>query len=660
MRAFARTQLVASIALAVSLAASGLLTVRIASSAGRNQLTYTGKAEEGMTREEALGVALGAFRGLFVNWLWIRANELKEAGKYYEAVDLARSITRLQPRFPRVWAFHAWNLAYNISVATQTAGERWQWVNAGIRLLRDEGIPANPADLLLHKELAWIFLHKVQGVMDDANNVYKRELAREWTIALGPPPPRTKETRTVEAITARHVEWLSRIAAGRNTIEEVLQANPQAGLLVERLKSEAGLDPTTLNGRLEILRHIEESRSAVRKMEAFGIEGQFPGGLNPGLMRLLTDASLRPGWEALSPYLRKRLLIDHYHMEPERMVRFTQKYGPIDWRHPCAHSLYWAARGVEEALTRLNEYNERNMDFVNTDRLVLQSLQELRRGGQVMYDILLPDMYVQIPNGDFIKSYEGVIEELMEREADQMALQGADMKRRVFRFYAAAYENFLSDALAFLYRRGQVEEAKRYQRKLATWEGRNLNDLEQDRIRKLPIDEYILQNLKERMTDPSVARSEVWAGLFGAYLNGLYVGDEELFRSQFNYAQMVHRTYMDEQLRRTTVDLERGRMEVMDRDFRVEASRAFVAIAGALSPFDSALMFQRTPNDLRLAIYYLMDRAKMVPMKEDGTPATPELAKLFPTPPDYAAYRAARDAQEAARRAQDKANQDLK
>jgi hypothetical protein len=67
-----------------------------------------------------LGIAMGAFRGIFVNWLWMRANDLKEQGKYYEAVDLAKTITRLQPRFPRVWAFHAWNLAYNISVATNT------------------------------------------------------------------------------------------------------------------------------------------------------------------------------------------------------------------------------------------------------------------------------------------------------------------------------------------------------------------------------------------------------------------------------------------------------------------------------------------------------------------------------------------------------------
>ena len=33
------------------------------------------------------------FRGVFVNWLWMRANELKEAGRYHESVELASAIT---------------------------------------------------------------------------------------------------------------------------------------------------------------------------------------------------------------------------------------------------------------------------------------------------------------------------------------------------------------------------------------------------------------------------------------------------------------------------------------------------------------------------------------------------------------------------------------
>jgi len=110
--------------MAGGLAGAGVISNQISASSGRNQLVYTDRAEDGMTREEALGVAAGAFRGIIVNYLWIRANDMKQAGKFYEAVDLAKTITRLQPRFPRVWAFHGWGLAYNHPVQTQPQEER--------------------------------------------------------------------------------------------------------------------------------------------------------------------------------------------------------------------------------------------------------------------------------------------------------------------------------------------------------------------------------------------------------------------------------------------------------------------------------------------------------------------------------------------------------
>jgi len=50
-------------------------------------------------------VALGAFRGLIVDVLWIRADQLKEEGKFFDAKQLAEWITLLQPRFAAVWDF---------------------------------------------------------------------------------------------------------------------------------------------------------------------------------------------------------------------------------------------------------------------------------------------------------------------------------------------------------------------------------------------------------------------------------------------------------------------------------------------------------------------------------------------------------------------------
>ncbi|NLH16476.1 MAG: hypothetical protein GX455_07855, partial [Phycisphaerae bacterium] len=91
-------------------------------------------------------VAMGAFRGLVVDVLWMRADHLKEKGLFFDAKQLAEWITTLQPRFAAVWDFHAWNMAYNISVAVPNTQweERWRWVRNGYELLRDKAIPLNP------------------------------------------------------------------------------------------------------------------------------------------------------------------------------------------------------------------------------------------------------------------------------------------------------------------------------------------------------------------------------------------------------------------------------------------------------------------------------------------------------------------------------------
>src|SRR5215467_7798530 len=94
-------------------------------------------------------VALGGFRGLISNILWIRASDLQDQDKFFEMVQLADWITKLEPHFTQVWLVQSWNMAYNISVKFKDASDRWRWVKQGIELLRDEGLTYNPHDVLI-------------------------------------------------------------------------------------------------------------------------------------------------------------------------------------------------------------------------------------------------------------------------------------------------------------------------------------------------------------------------------------------------------------------------------------------------------------------------------------------------------------------------------
>ena len=132
--------------------------------------------------------ALGGFRGLISSYLWLRMNELQLNEKYFEMVQLADWITKMQPRMPMVWVHQAWNMGYNVSVKFPDHADRWLWVQRGITLLRDEGLKYNPEEPLIYHELAWHFQHKMGANLDNAHNYYKMKWGEEMTPIFGDRP----------------------------------------------------------------------------------------------------------------------------------------------------------------------------------------------------------------------------------------------------------------------------------------------------------------------------------------------------------------------------------------------------------------------------------------------------------------------------------------
>ena len=119
--------------------------------------------------------ALGGLRSIAAEIVWFRADRLQEEGRYVELAQLASTLAFLEPHTPEVWSHAAWNLAYNVSVMMPTAADRWRWVLAAIRLLRDEGLALNPRSPELCRELAWLFELKIGADIDSASPVYREE-----------------------------------------------------------------------------------------------------------------------------------------------------------------------------------------------------------------------------------------------------------------------------------------------------------------------------------------------------------------------------------------------------------------------------------------------------------------------------------------------------
>ncbi len=319
-------------------------------------------------------IATGAFRGLVVDVLWMRADKLKEEKQFYDARQLAEWITILQPRFASVWEFHAWNMAYNISVtipATQPE-QRWRWVKNGYELLRDQAIGKYKLkNISLYRELGRIFQHKIGAVSDDANKYYKLQLALAMQPLLGPADD----------------QYFDALAKAPTTWREI-DGDPNFAGLINALKS---ADENFTEGKYFINNYLSMR--------------QDPNGYSPAAGRVIEDPKYAVALSQFDIFAHAYQLRNTWKLDPVFMRELNKTYGPIDWndpnihlpldwRHPDTHAIFWAVEGLR--VNAREESREIKMNETNTDRIVAHSLQNLFRYGK----LFINDYVVQITSSD--------------------------------------------------------------------------------------------------------------------------------------------------------------------------------------------------------------------------------------------------------------------
>ena len=418
---------------------------------GRMQnLLNRDREQLGLTRMDALNsappllafttVALGGFRGLISNYLWIRANDLQMDDKYFEAAQLADWITDLEPHFTQVWLFQAWNMAYNISVKFKDFPDRWRWVERGIELLRDDGLRYNPNDVLMYRELAWFFQHKMGQNLDDANLYYKQQWAAEMEPFFGP--------------------------NGTNFTELLQLQSTNAALLREKFK-----------------------------------------------------------------------------IDPVFAEKVDKQYGPLDWRLPESHAIYWAAVGLEKA--RKNPGKIKAEDLITLRRNIYQSLLQSFYHGR----------YIANP---FTGSYElGPNLALAARLNDtQEAMMKEDA--RYSNNIALANRNFLRTAVYFLYEDNQVAAAAKWFRYLGEkYPDKPIIDGDPDSFpRNVTLDQYAVACVQGDVKETSQERTTAAvAGMLMRAYSALVLGQDDRYAG---YRLLANKIY------------ERFQAEISDRSVNVQ------------------------------------------------------------------------------------------
>jgi hypothetical protein len=436
-------QLIAITVCGTALVASGTLARSISRDRQESDLVASLEDSRGMPPHVALvTAALGTFRGLAVDALWMRAGRLQDAGQYFEAQTLSQWITSLQPRFPRVWAFQAWNLAYNISVTTRIPEERWTWVNRGMDLLRTRGIPLNPRDPDLPMELGWIYFHKIGGKTDREHAYYKAKLAREFRELLG--------DLTAGATTQQAIARFETIVKAADALDELRQDADVAAAIALIESHGASLDEAFVRmlGRAGLYGASVDARVQLGS-------GVPPGTNRPLIAAFQADERLQRALPVIVRYLQKHVLVERNRMKPDVMLELMQKYGPLDWAHPHAHGMYWSEQGIALARTSSRREAINELTLVRTR---LGNIQYLMRSGRVEFEPVA-NQVDYLPDPRFIDAYEqGMRDAIVMIESDA-GLSAAEFGKATVDDLLGGYESFLRQATVFAYLYGDERKA---------------------------------------------------------------------------------------------------------------------------------------------------------------------------------------------------------
>ncbi|MBT8485981.1 MAG: hypothetical protein KJO43_10405, partial [Phycisphaerae bacterium] len=558
-------QLVAAVVMVVCGTVCGRLLPPILEQTEKSGLRYTDVSVEGAPPFVALGTAIGALRGLIVDYLWIKVHIMKERGLFYEVMADAELITKLQPRFAAVWAFHGHNMAYNISVASPTEEDRWNWVNAGIRLVRNEGLRHNPNDLVLHKELAFWFAHKIEGYSDDAHLFYKRQFCREWHFVLGEPPLEQDEREA----------WIKAIADAPSSLEQAERRTPGVRALIERLDN--SLTPFGESQRYAPTRDflsVYGLWTAVRRQSAaakvLGVERTMraESPFFTAFDEIASDPEVQDAWATLMNFTRKRVLMDEYNMSPQLMYEYTRDLGPIDWRHGQAHALYWSRRGSQYGEPRVMNDDD-IYKVINNDRLQVQAMQDLARYGRITFDPFSTELPSRFAEPRWIETIDQMFLELYDKHYDTRGAGGET--------FIAFLENFMSSAIREAFRSGEHQRAQALLDRLDEKFGRGMTP--PNPKYSVPLDVFVMDQVKGEYTfQPHLAPSEAVASLRYAFREGIGRDRPEVYKEAVEFVDQVIAYFKGNEYNNYVTRFGSARMADLLADLETTRQRTFIQV----------------------------------------------------------------------------------
>lgn len=660
----------------------------------RDNLNIYGAAEDlrNAPPEYAFAIqALGAFRSLIVDIAFIRAEQFKQEGRYYDAMQLAEWICKLQPHFPAVWEFHAWNMSWNISVTTYTPEERWHWVYNGVRLLRDEGLPMNPRAVNLYKQLAWTFFNKMGTETDEYHMAYKKAWAYRMHLILGAPPaPEYEQDPDVLLAALELAPDQDRLMQAVRRQQELHERPDENAAETDNLPDPDRLSPLPRSPQtaketaavVAVWQRIAdaphslaalydahpEARRLVRELRTLGIfiaddpltEAEFmaQNGLantffqryrqleDPSIMSRITRAD--DATNEQEDLLRLRAILDRpeHPATTDALIAFLQqkvlreafKNDPDLVRDLVRKygPIDWRmvdAQAIYWAERGLQAsegtVNVFENDKTNLLRIMLFSLQNLSRSNEMFFDPNHQDAFASYINLMPDPSFIDAMNEAYLKYArlDERSLQGPGAGR----LFKSGHINFLAEGIRTLFFAGRQDEAAAYYDYLRETYG-YLPSGELEARYQRTLDEYVSATYLENVSLRREAVRHIRGLTLGA-IESLAAGDVAKSANLIEQAQNVHAVYMEENENETFTRLRLPPLRAIFTDM----FRAYMTLP-SVSPMQTVhkvRVWSSTPPEIQLEIY-----DDVLPTLQAETRRFDiDLAKAFPPPAGLEQWR---------------------
>ncbi|MBM3823646.1 MAG: hypothetical protein FJ404_12300 [Verrucomicrobia bacterium] len=222
------------------------------------------------------------------------------------------------------------------------------------------------------------------------------------------------------------------------------------------------------------------------------------------------DDLLKPATEEASQ--RAQALFKALRLDPAWMAKVDEKYGPLDWRVPESHAIYWAALGLDRG---------HQVDTIRLRRLVWQGIDGCFRRGRLIANPI--DRKLEFgPNLDMIDNAHRVFEDMKKEEPEQ---QFAVVR---------AHKQFLLSAVYYLYTHNRIEQAARWFNLVRTQYPGTI-PAEYD------LDSFVVSTVSEKVErgKPDQVRALI-EGFITRYYVNVALGDDDQANGYSRLAQQTH------------------------------------------------------------------------------------------------------------------------